>query len=228
MAKVKKSRNTEHASFTLSNGTQVPSVETILNVINKSELTTWAHNMGLQGVDSTAAAQEHARAGMLTHIMIQRYLGGPEWDKNAYTQEGIQAIKNAFDRFQERETANGCRMETAAVALPVVSERHGYGGRIDWYGKIDGQLWLVNVKTAKSIDPEDIYQMAATWSAALESGLTVNGARILRLGVDEGTGFQDFIVGRPMLAEAWDVFSAALKLYGLKHTFERKPTQKAA
>jgi hypothetical protein len=70
--------------FKTSEGKRVPSVKSVLGIINKPALMKWANKMGLQGIDSGAYASDAARVGILAHAMIQESLGGPEPDNTAY------------------------------------------------------------------------------------------------------------------------------------------------
>ena len=76
-----------HTIYKLANGKRVPGVTTVLGVINKPALVKWANNLGLQGIDSTTYVDETAKVGTLAHEMIQEYLGGPAWNRDAYNAE---------------------------------------------------------------------------------------------------------------------------------------------
>src|SRR5439155_21898181 len=51
-----------HVRYYTSKGEQVPGVTTILSVLNKPALVSWANRMGLQGIDTHKYVDEAARS----------------------------------------------------------------------------------------------------------------------------------------------------------------------
>lgn len=211
-----------HTQYRLSDGTRVPGVTTVLGVINKPALIRWANDLGLQGVDSTKYVDETAKIGTLAHEMVQEYLGGPGWDRSAYNPGQIDLAENAVLSFYEWERRNVESFKTIFIEEQFVSETNRYGGTVDWYGELNGEMWLVDFKTCKTLYPEHTYQTAAYWALLLEHGYRVDGARILRIGRSEDEGFDDKIIGREEIEDAYRVFDCALKLYQAKSSFERR------
>ena len=210
-----------HTIYRTANGKRVPGVTTVLGVISKPALVKWANNLGLQGIDSSAYVDETARVATLAHEMIQEYLGGPAWDRDAYDAGQVDLAENAVLSFFEWERQTGHRMKTEKIELPLVSEINRYGGTIDWYGLIDGRHWLVDVKTSKALWPEHVFQVAAYWMLLNENGLAVDGVRLLRVGRTEDEGFDDHVIGARQLNAAYKVFISALHLYRAKTEYEK-------
>ena len=217
-----KKRSKAHQRYRLADGTIVPGVTTILGVLNKPALVKWANNLGLQGIDSSAYVDETARIGTLAHEMVQEYLGGPEWDRSAYNHGQIDLAENAVLSFYEWERRNVSSFKTTFIEEQFVSETNRYGGTVDWYGELNGQLWLIDFKTCKALYPEHTYQTAAYRALLLERGYRVDGVRILRIGRSEDEGFDDKIIGREEIEDAYRVFESALNLYRAKSSFERR------
>jgi hypothetical protein len=211
-----------HTIYKLADGKRVPGVTTILSVINKPALVEWANGLGLQGVVSRDYVDETARIGTLAHEMIQEYLGGPKWDRDAYNPEQIDTAENAVLSFFEWERINGYKMQTEHVELPLVSETWKYGGTIDWLGTINDKKWLVDIKTSKALYPEHVFQVSAYAHLLLENGHQIGGVRLLRVGRTEDEGFEDHVIDTKKLNKAWNVFEAALMLYRAKQSFEKK------
>ncbi|NCC05931.1 MAG: hypothetical protein EOM37_18255 [Proteobacteria bacterium] len=80
----------------------------------------------------------------------------------------------------------------------------------------------MDFKTCKALYPEHTYQTAAYWALLIERGYRVDGVRILRIGRSEDEGFDDKIISREEIREAYTVFDAALNLYQAKKSFERR------
>lgn len=215
------SRSKAHQIYRLADGTRVPGVTTILGVINKPQLVKWANNLGLQGIDSAKYVDEAARIGTLAHEMIQEHLGGPKWDRGAFNPGQIDLAENAVLSFFEWERRTVGEMHTRKIEMQMVSEEHRYGGTVDWYGEINGKVWLVDLKTSKGLYPEHVFQVSAYHRMLVENGFPVDGVRLLRVGRTEDEGFDDHVIGEAQLGQAWEVFRAALALYRTKANYER-------
>ena len=202
-----------HRIYKTREGATVPGVTSVLSVIAKPQLIRWANELGLQGIDSSAYVSEAAVIGSLAHSMIQEHLGGPEWDRGAYSPAQVDLAENAFISFLEWEKRTAKAMTTIHIELPLVSECNRYGGTIDWYGDIDGQKWLIDIKTSKDLYPEHVFQVAAYKELLVENGYDVEGVRLLRVGRSEDEGFDDHIIGGERLMLAAEVFLDALYLY---------------
>jgi hypothetical protein len=211
-----------HTVYRLADGTKVPGVTTVLGVINKPALMNWAWQLGTQGIDYKHYVDATARIGTLAHEMIQEYLGGPDWDRSAFTREEIDTAENAVLSFFEWEKQTGYSMKTFAIEMPVVSEKYRYGGTVDWLGSIDasGGYWLVDFKTSKALYPEHEWQTSAYYKALLELGYKIKGVRLLRIGRSSDEGFDDHVLSKKQLESGWKVFLSALKLYQAKYEYE--------
>ena len=210
-----------HQRYKTADGTTVPGVTTVTGIINKPGLVKWANNLGLQGIDSSAYVDEAAKVGTLAHEMIQEYLNGPKWDREAYTAAQVDLAENAVISFYEWERRTGAKLKTEFIEKQLVSEDLKYGGTVDWYGEIGGEMWLVDFKTCKDLFPEHSFQVAAYWNLLCENGYTVDGVRLLRVGRTTDEGFDDHIIAAPQLREAFGVFRAALNLYNAKKKFDK-------
>ena len=215
-------RSKVHTIYKLKDGTKVPGVTTVLGVMNKPALMNWAWQLGTQGIDYKHYVDATARIGTLAHEMIQEYLGGPEWDRSAFTREEIDTAENAVLSFHEWERQTGHKMKTVAIEMPVVSEKYRYGGTVDWLGSIDasGGYWLVDFKTSKALYSEHEWQTSAYYKALLELGYKIKGVRLLRIGRFSDEGFDDHVLSKKQLESGWKVFLSALKLYQARYEYE--------
>ena len=190
----------------------LPSVTTILKVLNKPALVQWAANMALSNVrpvlealkagamnpDSLdidqiikSAKSEHktvmdeaADLGtqMHRHIADSMMLFG--WEK--WKEQGIipSSLFHAWDAY--------CwwRSDYKVKAIAVEQEVYHssrFAGTLDFYGTVGDKLFIIDFKSSSGIWPEYSMQIAAYWKAWVEmTSSRVDGWGILRL--DKKTG----------------------------------------
>ncbi len=202
-----------HQRYRLNDGTLVPGVTTIVGMLNKPQLVSWANRLGLQGINTTAYIAAAANAGTCAHEMIQAIVGGPEVDLAKYSGEEIAQAQNAASKFKEW-LANH-EMETQAIEMQLVSERHRVGGTIDWYGMLDGSYTLVDLKTSGRIYDEHIIQVAAYSKLLEEAGYEVEAVRILRFSREDDENARDMVLTTRQVERGWEVFARLREIHEL-------------
>jgi hypothetical protein len=198
----------------------VPGVTTILGVLNKPALVPWANRLGLEGIKTTEYVDHLADIGTLAHRMIQCHLTGEELDLSDYTPNQVSAAENAVLSFFEWE--KGKELETIRSEAQLVSETHKYGGTVDWYGTINGQAALVDIKTGKAIYDEMVYQVAAYAQLLVENNYSLKEVRILQVGRDETEGFSERVIPIGAILPYFVVFKSALDLYNAIKAAKRR------
>lgn len=196
--------------YFLNDGTEVPGVTTILEVINKPALVRWANQEGLKGIDTSRSVGDLALVGTLAHSLIQEHLTGAAAPTEDYTPSQQDRAENAVLSYYEWEKHR--KLETEKAEVPMVSEALMYGGTPDWFGKIDGRWVLLDFKTSKAIYDDHIFQLAAYWNLLVEQDFQVDEARILRVGREQNEGFEERTVSAESLPMYFSVFKAALTL----------------
>ena len=178
-----------HTVYKLPDGARVPSVTTILGILNKPALLEWAYQCGLRGEDYKLVRDDAASVGTLAHLMIMNHLEGGQADTSEYSQDDIDRAENCLIKFWDWEKEH--TLEPILVETPLVSETFKFGGTIDCLCTLDGHLTLVDFKTGRAIYPEYFYQLAAYERLLAEKGHQVESARILRIGRTEDEGFEE-------------------------------------
>ena len=201
-----------HITYKLEDGTKVPGVTTVLNILNKPALVIWANRLGLQGIDSSKYRDEMADIGTLAHQMILDYFKGEETDTSEYSKSQIEFAENCLLSFWNWE--KGHKIEVIMAETPLISKQYRYGGTIDCFCKLDGQPTLLDFKTGKAIYPEFFYQLAAYEQLLAEAGQLIEVTRILRIGRDEDEGFEERSVGK--LDKHFELFTHCLAIYNLQ------------
>lgn len=163
-----------------------PSVTTILEILDKPALTTWKqqqvakamHHFALEGYfdhpatgdfwDEERAVKESlawvrktrtdaASVGSGVHHLADMALRASVSDPNAWkVDEGTQPYIDAYRAFSE------AYMPSSFISSEKsVWSLNGYGGTYDLLMMIDGELWLIDIKTGKGLYPEFALQLAA-------------------------------------------------------------------
>ena len=201
--------------YYLADGTAVPGVTTILRVLNKPFLVPWANKLGLAGVDSTRYTDEKAAVGTLAHSMCLKDMcqEAEELDLADYSPNEISQAENAFLKFCEWKKAHV--LEPILVEKPLVSEAFRFGGTPDFYGKVDGILTLLDLKTG-GIWPEHFWQIAAYGMLLAEAGHHVDQRILLNIGRDETENFVEAKRQGPSLEDEVLIFRSCLDIYNAK------------
>lgn len=133
------------------NGIEVPSVTTIIKIIDKPEIPKWANALGLRNVKYDTYMEERADIGTDFHKMVEDYMSGKEV-KGTHFKESIKMFK----RFVVWAKNHYYKVFKHEVSLTC----DNYGGTFDAIGEIDGVVTLVDYKTSKVIYPQFFIQLA--------------------------------------------------------------------
>ena len=98
---------------------------------------------------------ERAEIGTAVHNWIEADLDGGWQYPELWDEEVIECVAQ-WKLFLEVHN-----MEALHVETTVWSEENGYAGTLDFYGYIDGELWLLDLKTSKNLWDGHEYQLAA-------------------------------------------------------------------
>lgn len=227
-------------------GNKIPSVTTILGIIEKPALRHWANKIGLQGIKMTEYVDDKAMIGTLAHYIIECHLNRiePDFSEFKCDDEQIAQAFNCAAKYFEWETYQA-ELKPVATELRLVSEEQQYGGTLDFLAILNGKLTLIDFKTCNAIYDEPYWQTAAYKRLADENMPEIKAIAkekfnvefeqeeieqivILRIGRDEDEGFE-YIEHKTYLPSL-STFLSALGLYWSKKNFEhsQKKAQKAA
>lgn len=211
-----------HPAYKLQDGTRVPSVTTVLNELAKPALIHWAWGLGMKGIDYKAYKDALADVGTLTHDMILADLRGedPRGLTAGFSPETVDLAENCFLSYLNWKSKH--EIIPIALELPLVSELYRYGGRCDFFGKIDGRLNLVDFKTGKAIYPEHFIQLSGYAPLLLDNNVTAKAIeefRVVNIPRGESEAFDEKL--RTSLSAEWRIFKAALEIYYAKKEMDR-------
>lgn len=217
------SKTKAHIRYRTTDGAIVPGVTTITGSQlgwNKQVLINWANRIGLKGVDSNKYKDDKADIGTLGHSMVTDWLLGIKTDTSDYSKNQIEAAENSALSFYE--WAKNKRIKPILVEIPLISEKHKFGGKPDIYAAIDGDLELIDLKTGSGIYEEMIVQVSAYGELLVESGHEVEIIRILNIPRTEDEAFVERVIGKKQREVAWKIFCNCLKNYQLRKKLNGK------
>ncbi len=217
MAEKVQTKTRVHTVYKLKSGDRVPSVTTVLGILDKPALLAWAWQMGTQGLDYKAVRDNAGEIGTLAHYLIMCDLKGEKPDTSEHSAQDIDKAETCLIKYYEWEKSH--KVEPLMLETPLISEQYHFGGTIDFFGKVDGQSTLLDFKTGKAIYPEFFYQLAAYEHLLAEAGQPIEVTRILRIGRNEDEGFEERTIGK--LDNQWQIFLNCLSIYKLQGEIRR-------
>ncbi len=195
-------------------GKRVPGVTTVTGLLNKPALLHWSWDLGMQKIDYRIFRDEKAAIGKLAHYMVEQYLKKESLDLPDYTPNQVELAEYSFQKYLTWE--KGRDFELLGVEMMLTSGKYLYGGQCDIYARVDGRKTLIDLKTSKAVFPEMHTQVIAYKHLLKENGYVVEEVAILRIGRDEGEGWEEITVGNHDLH--WEKFKHLLEIYKLNKT----------
>jgi hypothetical protein len=247
MATIEKRTKKSGSRTYVIEGREMPSVTTILSVIGKPALITWAANEeraacveaaadlyedvhGTPRMARTAyvstlqarlgAVKAHKRQmqkamdiGSQAHAIIEHQMRRASGQAVGPEPKVTDEAMWAFMAWQDWAVSAG--VKPVFIEAVVYSPTHAYAGTADLLAWVNGQLTLVDFKTAKAIYPEYRLQVAAYIRAANEMGHgpVTRGAivRLPKLQTDPAFEVQD--IGEAEIAPLCATFDHVHQLY---------------
>lgn len=155
-------------------GNEVPSVTTILQIINKPELIGWAHYMGTRNMSIDSILSKSSYFGNSIHDYLECYFTGgvyipifSEW----LVEEDYKKAVNNFKWFMKDKTFECIFSEESR-------SNNTFGGTLDYYGKFNGKNMLIDFKTSKDVYPTYLLQLGGYYEL-IKNDVDVEGAGIL-------------------------------------------------
>lgn len=211
MADLLKKKSKTHTRYYLADGTLVPGSTTVCGVLNKPALVIWANRLGLEGIDSTKYTDKAANIGTLIHEMVEKHITGGEVDYSDYTEFEKKMAVNGYNKYLEWE--KGHKIEPIFNEKKFVSEKHRYGGTLDFYCKLDGKYTLIDFKSGKGIYNEHFLQVSSYANLLLENKHKVEQILILNIGRNEEEPFKHETIGRKIISKYFKMFKDCLRVY---------------
>jgi len=200
-----------HAPYYLADGSIVPSVTTVLGILDKPRLPYWAWNLGMQGLDFRDVRDAAARVGTIAHHLIACHLKGEKANISEFSPDEVDKAETCLEKYLHWEKEN--TLTPVMIEEPLVSELYRYGGTPDLLAEIDGEFVLLDWKSGNGIYGSYFYQLAAYRQLFTEQGWPIAGARIVRLSPDDSEVEVAIALN---LDRDWQIFQHALAIYTLR------------
>lgn len=217
--------------YKLKDGARVPSVTGITGLYgDKGGLLYWANAQGLEGKTLADAREATATPGSMAHERVDAFIHGKLWDSAPWEDKfsnrdafmgAADKAQQAFENFERWYAQN--RMKLIAGEVPLVSEAHQFGGRLDALGSAGG-ICLADWKTGGGgkIYADFLYQVAGygvLWEENFPDQPLEGGYHIIRFNRDEADfahwHFQD-------LSDARSGFLKLRELYEINKRLKKR------
>jgi hypothetical protein len=205
--------------YSTEDGGYVPSVTTILEAYPKgAAYYNWLKD---NGKDADEIRDEAGRRGSVVHKLTEDYDQGKE--VNLINASGSIDYKlnewAMFERYVEFRRRFDLKVE--AIELNIISDKLGFAGTIDRVCYLNGEKYLIDIKTSNAIYPSYWLQLAAYRALLMEVGVNVDKVAILWLNAKtrtegkkddvQGVGWQ--LVSKSLSADDFALFLATKNLW---------------
>jgi hypothetical protein len=205
--------------YSTEDGGYVPSVTTILEAYPKG--AAYYNWLKENGKDADEIRDEAGRRGSVVHKLTEDYDQGKE--VNLINASGSIDYKlnewAMFERYVEFRRRFDLKIE--AIELNIISDKLGFAGTIDRVCYLNGEKYLIDIKTSNAIYPSYWLQLAAYRALLLEIGVEIDKVGILWLNAKtrtegkkddvQGVGWQ--LVSKSLSADDFALFLATYKLW---------------
>jgi hypothetical protein len=205
--------------YSTEDGGFVPSVTTILEAYPKG--AAYYNWLKENGKDADEIRDEAGRRGSVVHKLTEDYDAGKE--VRLVNDNGSIDYKLTewamFERYVEFRSRFDLKVE--AIELNIISKELGFAGTIDRVCYLNGEKYIIDIKTSNAIYPSYWLQLAAYRALLLHVGVKVDNVAILWLNAKTRTeGKKDDIQGigwqmitKRFSADDYELFMATQKLW---------------
>lgn len=201
----------------------VPGVTTVLNELGGDDyLIGWANKLGLEGIDNRLYMTAAGRVGTLAHDLIERQLDGKEYSLKEWSEDEQERATYSVNAFLQWKA--GKVVEPILVEHPMVSRKHRYGGKLDFYGNVDGVRTLWDIKSSRFVGLSHKCQVTAYSELLEENGFERPEKFILiRVGRDEATAEAEIHeLKQEKMPLYWRLFLNCLDNYQIKKELKER------
>lgn len=219
-----------YSGYRNSAGDVIPGTTTICGIAKDSGgLLQWAYKSGREHerlVAQGKPAPRHlydvvdraANIGTLAHECCEADIKGTA--RPDLPDDMREQVLQAFNQYLSWKSQT--RLVIVGSEIALVSERHQFGGTLDFVCEIDGQLCLGDFKTSGAVYPEMLLQLAAyreLWNENHPDRPITGPSHLLRIS-KEAADFAHHSYGD--LSDAWRMFLLLREVYDLKKRLDKR------
>lgn len=173
----------EHKQYYNENGDEVPSVTTIIALLNKPALSKWANAMGFRGKSIKEILDKASEIGTLMHDCLEKYFKGEKFIlPEEYYKHKPTLLKRLDGFLSWLSTQNSLK----PIMLEKVLTSDNFGGTMDFFGELNDENVILDFKTSGSVYATMFLQLAAYTIMMEEKGYRVDGVGIVHI-TEKGT-----------------------------------------
>ncbi len=205
----------KHAQYVNKNGDEVPSVTTVLKILNKPAISKWANFMGFKRIRIKDVLEKSSVIGTTVHQAIECFL----MKKYLIFIPSIYIDKPLLMMYMDKFIS----WYKAHEIKPIFMERkfisNEYGGTVDFYGEVDGKKTILDFKTSKNIYSSMFLQLGAYCKMLEENNLEVQQVGIVI--VNDNKCYSKFLT-REELTPYIETFNLLLPLFHKWYNLNKK------
>jgi len=148
-------------TYVTPGGNKYPSITTVLKVRSEEGIRAWRERVGEE--EAKRVMRQASIRGTAVHELAERYLNNdPDWKKGA--------MPINLHTFMQLKPILDNRVDNIwAQEVPLYSDRFRIAGRVDLIAEMDGELTVIDFKTARKTKKSewiDNYRLQASFYAA--------------------------------------------------------------
>ena len=196
----------EHSTYINKEKVEVPSVTTIIKLLNKPFIAKWANNLGWKRQSYDKVLEESANRGTFVHEILHEYLfkEGKKFDLS--NPEVLNFLYENLNTFKEFEKDYDIK--------PIWGEKSfsldKFGGTVDLYCELDNKYTILDFKTSKRFYSSHFIQLGAYIQLLEANDYKVEQVAILRIREGE---YDIRIIDREDMGRYIDIFNKLVDLF---------------
>jgi ATP-dependent exoDNAse (exonuclease V) beta subunit len=198
----------EHSTYINKEKVEVPSVTTIIKLLNKPFIAKWANSLGWKRQSYDKVLEESANKGTFVHETLHEYLfkEGKKFDLS--NPEVLNFLYENLNTFKEFEKDYDIK--------PIWGEKSfsldKFGGTVDLYCELDNKYTILDFKTSKRFYSSHFIQLGAYIQLLEANDYKVEQVAILR--IREGD-YDIKIINREDMNDYIELFNRLVEVFYL-------------
>ena len=205
----------DHSTYINKEEVEVPSVTTIIKLLNKPFIAKWANSLGWKRQSYDKVLEESANKGTFVHEVLHEYLfkEGKKFDLS--NPEVLNFLYENLETFKEFEKCYNIK--------PIWGEKSfsldKFGGTVDLYCELDNKYTILDFKTSKRFYSSHFIQLGAYIQLLEANDYKVEQVAILRIREGE---YDIKIVQREDMEEYIKLFNKLVEVFYLVYELNKE------